>query len=62
MTGLELTFAWDAETPAAACYFRALVAKGVPIEPATSLTSSYVLGCRMSADRNRPPREPWEGE
>lgn len=46
----------------AATYFRALVAKGVPVEAAVSLTGSYTITIALREDRNQPPREPWEPE
>lgn len=44
-----------------ACYFRALVDKGVPMVAAIQLTSSYVSSCQIVENSNQPPREPWQG-
>lgn len=46
----------------AATYLRALVAKGVPVDAAVTLTGSYIIAIAMRGLRDQPPREPWEGE
>lgn len=44
----------------AATYFRALVDKGVPVDSAVSMTSSYVSSTILSERYGKPPQEPWE--
>jgi len=49
----------DAEV--AAIYFRALIDKGVSVQAAIQMTSSYVWAKRSSDTANETPREPWQG-
>lgn len=45
----------------AACYFRSLVEKGVPVTAAVSLTSTYVQSVQFIDAGKEAPKEPWEG-
>lgn len=41
-----------------ATYFRGLVAEGVGLTEAVSLTGSYIIACRMP--KQESPKDPWE--
>lgn len=46
----------------AACYFRALVDKGVAPPHAVSLASSFVGNVLFASEFGKEPRQPWEGD
>lgn len=49
-----------ADAELAACYFRALLANGVPMQAAVSLTGNYVVAHRMGEASRDEPKPPWE--
>lgn len=51
-----------ADAEVAACFFRALIDKGVPTFAAVSITSSYLSGKMISDRSGEKPKEPWEGD
>lgn len=49
-----------ADAELAACYFRALLANGVPMQAAVPLTSTYIAAHRMGEASKEEPKPPWE--
>jgi hypothetical protein len=49
-----------ADAEVAAVFLRALIDKGIPMNAAVSLTSSYLSSYKFAQSINDEPKKPWE--